>query len=261
MQSAKRMGRRSFFHLSLGLICSASGAGCQISKNNPTDVEGRRFDVKPFGELITTTLPDGTISLKIPPFSGHVEVPLKIMADETKHPNLGEVASFLEERLTDAGYDNLGFYSIEKGFALATPLEEVSSSAEPVNHPSRWEISNKLSGPFTPEQYFRHLFKGPGGFYRMFLFVLTDENIPNQNAYLDLNALEPWKRGGVLRANFPNLNMFVSKGHHCFVLAYFFEIAVRPSRNGDEKAGRQINAPVSVNTQLKMSGIWYRLAT
>lgn len=111
----------------------------------------------------------------VPPPSGHKELTMWPLG-RPGLARMGDVANKLETALSSVGYVDRGYYSIPGGFALVTKVEQIYSDGTPKPPPDRF--SSVLSGPHSLADYLKALFTTQPGYYRILVFVVTDQTIP-----------------------------------------------------------------------------------
>jgi hypothetical protein len=162
---------------------------------------------------------------------------------------MGQVANKLEAALQAVGYVDRGYYSIPGGFALVTRVEQINPDGTTKPMPDRF--SSVLSGPHTLADYLKELFTTQPGYYRILVFVVTDQTIPYTGEHVDQSVANGWLRSA---SSLPDgLASEVAKPTaKCTVMIYEFE----NSGASDTPATLMPNLSVSTEDHLRKSGVW-----
>jgi hypothetical protein len=96
------------------------------------------------------------------------------MANGQATKTLGDINQVLSNALAQVGYGTTGYYSYPDGFALATRMEQIFPDGRPMSPPARFSDSPPMPRTFTL-QYFEHLFVPQQGFFRIVVFIVTDQ--------------------------------------------------------------------------------------
>ena len=169
-------------------------------------------------------------------------------------PVLGEVAGRLERAFNIAGYGESSYYRIPGGFALASRIEHIREDASPFAAPERWAVDTpRVREGFI--DYIRALFNAPPGFYRVIVFVVTDQDFAaGEHAPSSAEARE-WVTGGGLRL--PEHIAALPYGPRYYTTALIYEF----ERRGDEpQASVRTPSPAPGQIHLEQAGLWQALA-
>jgi hypothetical protein len=127
------------------------------------------------GSLITTTMP----AFPWPPPAASAEtsipdrwLPVKGEAD------LATVASTLELALRQANYRKWSYSSVPNGFALVSQMEQIKADGTPSPEPARWSADLPRVSKMTLLEFIRALVSAQPGFYRVIVFIVTDQPWP-----------------------------------------------------------------------------------
>jgi hypothetical protein len=85
-----------------------------------------------------------------------------------------EVGEQLTSALVQAGYSEYSFYSAPGGFALVSRLERVREDGTAAPQELRF-LQPGAEEPFSLTAYISRLFFAPTGYYRLIVFVVTDQ--------------------------------------------------------------------------------------
>lgn len=111
-----------------------------------------------------------------PKASTRAKLPTLVMANGQATKTLGDINQVLSNALAQVGYGTTGYYSYPDGFALATRMEQIFPDGRPMSPPARFSDSPPMPRTFTL-QYFEHLFVPQQGFFRIVVFIVTDQPI------------------------------------------------------------------------------------
>ena len=107
---------------------------------------------------------------------------------------LGNIAQQIRWRITPRGYDSVQYFSVPGGFAMTTDLERVGRGRE-VKPADRW-TRGKLGGYGSMFDYWKRLLAGEDDRFRVFVFIITDDDIPAGQGQATQADLESWKATG-----------------------------------------------------------------
>jgi hypothetical protein len=137
----------------------------------------------PKGSRKPTPPPEQTPPPAIPAFptnppktSTRDVLPTLVMANGQATKTLGDINQVLSNALAQVGYGTTGYYSYPDGFALATRMEQIFPDGKSMLPPARFSVSPPMPKTFTL-QYFEHLFVPQKGYFRIVVFIVTDQTI------------------------------------------------------------------------------------
>jgi hypothetical protein len=137
---------------------------------------------------------------------------------------LTDVALRLESALKQGGYQQFGYYSVPRGFALVTSLEQFKLKGAPVDEPYRWsqQIANP---PVFRIDYWLTLLEGKTGHYRVIAFVVSDDDFFTQTngKKVDVNQAEQLAIKGANKLPASLGDLPYTNRHWCAALVYEFE--------------------------------------
>jgi hypothetical protein len=142
------------------------------------------------------TLEFPTFPINPPWASSRMQLPKLPMIHGNGVHLLAEYDKVLTTALDQFGYSDKGYYSYPGGFALATRLEQIKPDGEFLNPPDRF---SKLPPPpktFSFD-YLRHIFIPRTGFFRIIVFIVTDQTIQESNVAAAESVAEGWPDHGV----------------------------------------------------------------
>ena len=115
-----------------------------------------------------------------PPASAELRLPARWLP-AIELSNLAEVASRLEEALVDARYPRWSYSSVPNGFALVAQMEQIAADGTPSPGRARWSSQMPWVSNMTILEFVRALVSAQPGYYRVIVFIVTDQ---------------PWSRAG-----------------------------------------------------------------
>ena len=136
--------------------------------------------------------------LPAPRPSAQTALPRSVLPAGT--PTLEQVDDALRARLAKAGYDDLGYYRVTNGFALATGMERLAANGKPFAGAQRWETDAAalapLSGLFSPATLIHALVNADPGSYRTMVFVVTNRPVTNSGAAMTQDTAKAMETAG-----------------------------------------------------------------
>jgi len=169
-------------------------------------------------------------------------------------PALGEVARRLEQAFDSAGYGERSYYRIPGGFALVSRIEHIRADASPMPDPERWVVDTpRVRAGFI--DHVRALFNAPPGFYRVIVFVVTDQDFVAAEQAPTATEAREWLTGGGLRLPAGIALQPYGARHYTTALIYEFE-----RRSNQPQASVRDPSPAPGRTHLDRAGLWQALA-
>lgn len=188
-----------------------------------------------------------------PRYSAFANIVVEWVAPGTE-PVLGEVARQLERAFNIAGYGESSYYRIPGGFALASRIEHIRADASPFDAPERWAVDTpKVREGFI--DYIRALFNAPPGFYRVIVFVVTDQDFAAAEQAPSSAEARAWVTGGGLRLPERIAAQPYGPRHYTTALIYEFE-----RRRDEPQASVLMPSPTQGRDHLERAGLWQALA-
>src|SRR6185437_16015155 len=180
--------------------------------------------------LSPSPTPEGPYLGKLPEFpwppraSAFMNIPSQYVTNSNGQTALKDIAARLENVLRQGGYEQFGYYSIPRGYALTTRLEQFKADGMPADGPSRWtqEIPNPR---IFSIDYLRVLLQGKQGHYRVVVFVVTDDEFfaQTEGRRVGVEQAEKLAIEGANRLPDWLGNTPYTDHHWCAVLIYEFE--------------------------------------
>jgi hypothetical protein len=142
---------------------------------------------------------------KLPPFpvdppfaSTHMQLPpFPKMQARTPH-SLGDYDQAISGALEQLGYVTKGYFYYPGGFALATRLEQIKPDGESLNPPDRFSKLPPAPKLFSVD-YLRHIFIPRTGYFRIIVFIITNQAIQESDQPPTVDIAEGWPDHGVSR--------------------------------------------------------------
>jgi hypothetical protein len=150
---------------------------------------------------------------------------------ESRIPNrkhtLGHLNTALRRVLTDIGYDHDVKYYVPEarnGFVLVTRIERIDADGRPAEQ-HRWVDNYRPQRfkEFSLGNYLEALFDKPEGYFRLFVFLVTDDYVGSQGE-LTWGEAQDWQKEGA--DALPNEIALAALTNSCTVsaLVYVFEV-------------------------------------
>jgi hypothetical protein len=139
--------------------------------------------------------------------------------------------------------DGGSYYSIPRGFAIATQIEHIDRDGKPKPGNERWQ-RKPLPPDLTLTNLLKVLFDAKPGFYRIIVFAVTDTKIEPQGEPLTQNAGEAVLHKGWLSLPSEIAKLPYTESYVCAGLIYEFE------RRGYNDATRPVSFGPPAQTQL-----------
>jgi hypothetical protein len=166
----------------------------------------------------------------------------------------GDIDMKLTSALDAKGYTERSYYSVPGGFALVTRLEQIYSDGRSKTPPDRFSVELLPASSFT--DYIFALFHANPGYYRVIVFVVTDQTIVqgvNAPAQSDVTH---WLEAGANSLPDPPASNKLPQGVRCTALIYEME---NPGTDSSQQA-HLIPSTAEPVAQLQKAGLWQALA-
>ena len=136
-------------------------------------------------------------NLPAPRASAHMVLPRSFLPAGV--PTLKQVDDELSSRLAAAGYEDLGYYRVPNGFAIATGMERVQPDGHPFAGAQRWDTNaaglNKLAD-FSLAGLVSSLVNADPGSYRVMVFVVTNQPVISSGPAMESGTATNLSGGG-----------------------------------------------------------------
>jgi len=185
-----------------------------------------------------------------PKASAFAKVPRAWMIPASLSPVLQNVADHLEEVLGETGYYEKSYYAIPGGFALVLPIEQMQQDGTPTAEPDRWAIKILHPRVVDLQSYIQALFTAPVGYYRVSVWIVTDQMVTQDPVPPSRDEASKWMGGGIISLPSETGKITYSAAHETAVLIYEFEKR--------EEADPIFNpqSRLSGRTHLEKTGVW-----
>jgi hypothetical protein len=136
---------------------------------------------------------------------------------------MGEVVLHLEDALTKSGYVERSYFLVPGGIAVVTRLEQIHPDGSPFSGPDRWVSGDENGQSLTISEYLRRLFAADEGYYRIVVFILTDEAFGSQSRSITADEATRWLSEGLNVLPADLVQRPLSEAHSCTALVYEFQ--------------------------------------
>lgn len=169
-------------------------------------------------------------------------------------PTLASVADKFEKSLKLAGYAQRSYYSVPRGFALATQFEQIRADGTPLPGDDRWKVGPPRVGNLSLLAFIQALSHAPAGTYRAIVFVVTDAPwVQSTTAPSDAQIMA-WAGSGASALPASIGNLPYSDGYRAHALIYEFR------KGASGPAESVLPSAVSGEAHLERGGIWTPLS-
>lgn len=136
---------------------------------------------------------------------------------------LRDVDRELSGTLKVLGYSQLSYYHVPNGFALLTPVEQIHKNGTALPDADRWKdypAGGRFEGVLN---YLSSLIVPRPGYFRLFIFLVSDQNVRNTGGTIQAEEARVWlQNGGFWLPEEIGSREFTS-GHHITTLVFEFE--------------------------------------
>lgn len=162
--------------------------------------------------------------------------------------------ALLSEALEHAGYTEKSYWSVPRGFALATRLEQIDAAGKPKPPPARWSAEMpRLTGGFSLSAYLRALFTAEPGYYRIVVFIVTTAPFADSNQPATSDEARAWVAKGLNALPESLASQSYGPDVVCTAMIYEFE------RQSGSEATPLVPSPLDAHAHLVGSGLWAAL--
>jgi hypothetical protein len=136
---------------------------------------------------------------------------------------LGDVDQRLRQALHQRGYDHFSYFQTPNGFAIATQLEQFNANGTSKTGSARWTdypVPEHFDGLWN---YLKSLVMPTAGYFRVFVFVVTDTPYHQQSRKVSKEEAAGWLSQGFNRLPRDIADATVTGNHYLDVLVYEFE--------------------------------------
>jgi hypothetical protein len=164
----------------------------------------------------------------------------------------GDVNARISEALHDGKYGDHSYYGIPGGFAIATRLEQINEDGSP-NYSNRWsaEITPTGTKKFSLHDYLVALFTAPKGRYRVFVFMVTSNEVTPSGTPVSQGTAKTWVVEGANKLPTNMKSILYTEDNSCTVYVYEF------IQSGySEQANQNIPSILTGEEHLQEAGLW-----
>jgi hypothetical protein len=169
-------------------------------------------------------------------------------------PTLASVADKFEKSLKLAGYAQRSYYSVPRGFALATQFEQIRADGTPLPGDDRWKVGPPRVGNLSLLAFIQALAHAPAGFYRAIVFVVTDAPWVQSTTAPSEAQIMAWAGSGAAALPASIGNLPYGEGYRAHALIYEFR------KGASGPAESVLPSAVSGEMHLERGGIWTPLS-
>ena len=110
--------------------------------------------------------------------------------------DLGKVAFELESALHESKYRKWSYSTVPNGFALVSQMEQIMADGTPSPEPARWSADLPSVANMTLIEFIRALVNAPPGYYRVIVFIVTNQPWPRTGEKPTDQEVEKWLAKG-----------------------------------------------------------------
>ncbi len=141
------------------------------------------------------------------------------------YQNLEQVDNRLSKALFDAGYRSKRYFQVPGGFAVVTRVEQYDQkSCTPKSEQVRWNSKIVREDSFSISSYVKSFLFPEVGYFRLFVFVVTNQPITSKGEAIKRETAEAWLNDGA--NGLPDLikQMPFTSSTDVFSLVYEFRV-------------------------------------
>ena len=169
-------------------------------------------------------------------------------------PTLASVADKFEKSLKLAGYAQRSYYSVPRGFALATQFEQIRADGTPLPGDDRWKVGPPRVGNLSLLAFIQALAHAPAGTYRAIVFVVTDSPWVQSTTAPSEAQIMAWAGSGAAALPASIGSLPYGEGYRAHALIYEFR------KGASGPAESVLPSAVSGEMHLERGGIWTPLS-
>lgn len=136
--------------------------------------------------------------------------------------NLADVDLLLQAGLQELGYDRHGYFHVPNGFAILTPIEQILSNGKALEGKDRWKDYPAGTDYEGILDYLSSLLQPRQGYFRLFVFVVTNQNVPKEAKKMEPGNAKEWLSSGGDRLPPRIGSISLSPEHKASVFIYEF---------------------------------------
>jgi hypothetical protein len=180
-----------------------------------------------------------------PAASARLVVPIHPFIPST----LGDFSDYLNDVLSATGYAELSYYTVPNGIAVVTRLEHIYPDGRPFADPDRWLVTDTNIRRFSLSNYIQRLFAVDQGFYRVVVFVVTDQAFSLSDKSLTAAEAVIWQNQGAQKLPRYLASLPFTPDDTCTALIYEFE------RDHEQTPRLLMPSPMAARDHLIASGL------
>jgi len=161
---------------------------------------------------------------------------------------LSQVADRIEAALSTAQYETWRYLAVPNGFALVTQIERIDANGNPRQPRFGTELPSLADMTFV--EFLLALGKAPPGYYRVFVFVVTDVPFNQSERRIDDSEAQRWMRAGLTQLPLDVGSMPYGPRYRTTSLIYEF------SKSGGQAAALVAPSNASASAHLQKARIW-----
>ncbi|GJM32075.1 MAG: hypothetical protein DHS20C18_10760 [Saprospiraceae bacterium] len=141
----------------------------------------------------------------------------------TNCKTIKDIDQLLVRMLNTLGYEQKSYYYAPNGFAMLTSLEQIDRSGKPLLGVERWQDYPSVTGFDGIFDYLSSLVLPKKGYFRLFVFLVSDQNVDSQNGKLNAGDAKAWLREGGFWLPASIGDKLLTDNHRFSILIYEFE--------------------------------------
>jgi len=144
---------------------------------------------------------------------------------------LSEADNLFKSALNNCRYDERRYYYAPHGFALVTAMEQTSESGASLDPPARWSavVAEEFNSPLD---YLKALFTVPEGYFRVFVFLVTDVDPSASGRSIAEDEARKWLGLGYTKLPDELMNLPLTPSHSYNLLVYQYK--KEPGTRGEQ---------------------------
>lgn len=163
---------------------------------------------------------------------------------------LKEVDKILSDGIKELGYEQLSYNYLPNGYAMMTAVEQIRKDGTPLEGTERWQdypAGGRFEGILD---YLSALVLPRPGYFRMFVFMVTDQTIQRDPGHMDGKIARAWLKDGGYELPTSIGNEDFGDRHKITVLLYEFEAS-----EATHMMEQRCNALITLSQHLTKSGV------
>lgn len=166
---------------------------------------------------------------------------------------IGQLASELSHALDGTGYLERSYYAVPGGIAIVTRLEHIYENGRSFSGEQRWVTDDEQV--LSLSAYVERLFAADAGYYRVIVFVITDQPFGSSDRVVSSTDATAWLGHGFNEIPLSVLQQSVSSDVACTALIYEF------LAHGGREPRILVPSPLGARQHLVASGLLAALSS